>query len=330
MFRLAYPEFLFLLLPVAALLFQVWRKKPRALSFSGAYFLGRLAGTRGTLYARVPLVLRTAVLLLLVAAICRPQTYNVSRDVRSPGVDILLCLDTSGSMRALDFTLDGAPVTRLTAVQKVVSDFVKKREHDRIGLVVFGTHAFTQAPLTLDKGLLLTLIGRLESGMAGDSTAIGDALALAGKRLKDIAAKSKIIILLTDGRHNAGKMTPPQATSALASLDMRIYTIGVGGRGPAPFKVPSPRGDRIVYQDVDLDEQSLKDIASAGRGRYFRAADSRELREVYDAIDKAEKTEVKMKEFFHFRERFAFFLVPAMLCLLTETVLRAFGLRTVP
>ena len=149
----------------------------------------------------------------------------------------MLCLDASGTMRALDFTINGNRVTRLDAVKKVVGEFIKKREHDRIGLVVFGTDAYTQSPLTLDKGLLLALVDKLDIGMAGDQTAVGSAIAIGGKRLKDIEAKSKILILLTDGRNNTGNISPEQAAEAVKAFGVKIYTIGVGGKGPAPFAV---------------------------------------------------------------------------------------------
>jgi Ca-activated chloride channel family protein len=280
--------------------------------------------------ARLPLILRACCLILLVIAASRPQFYNVSREIRSPGVDIMLCLDTSGSMQALDFQLDGEPVTRLTAVKKVVTDFIKKREMDRIGLVVFGAEAFTQSPMTLDKGLLLDLVGRMEIGMAGDSTAIGSAIAIGGKRLKDLKAKSRIMILLTDGRNNAGDITPEQAAEAARALGVKIYTVGVGGKGPAPFRVKSFFGTRIVRQMVDLDETTLKKISSIGKGRYFRAADSEQLSEIYDIIDREEKTEIKVKEFFHFKELYYFFLVPALVLLGLEIALKTTVLRVIP
>jgi len=271
-----------------------------------------------------------ACLILLVISAARPQFYNVSREIRSPGVDIMLCLDTSGSMQALDFELNGDPVTRLTAVKKVVRDFIIKRQMDRIGLVVFGEAAFTQSPLTLDKGLLLGLVDKMEIGMAGDSTAIGSAIAIGGKRLKDLKAKARILILLTDGRNNAGEITPERAAEAVRSLGIKIYTIGVGGEGPAPFKVETLFGTQILHQRVDLDERTLRRIAEIGEGRYFRAADSEQLSEIYDIIDKTEKTEVKIKEFFHFRELYTFFLIPALVLLILETALRATLVRVIP
>ncbi|MFP4474861.1 MAG: vWA domain-containing protein [Desulfatibacillaceae bacterium] len=329
-FRFAYPWLLLLLLPVAAWVAWTLLSRPAAVRFSGARTLARLAGPGDAIRARVPLILRTVALVLLVVTVARPQTYNVSREVNTPGVDIMLCLDTSGSMQALDFTLDGERTDRLTAVKKVVSDFIKKREHDRIGLVVFGTHAFTQAPLTLDQGLLLKLVAGMRIGMAGDSTAIGDALAIAGKRIKDIEAKEKVVILLTDGRSNAGDVTPPEAASALASLGIRVYTIGVGGTGPALFPSRGIFGKRLVRQEVDLDEQTLREIADIGNGRYFRATDTERLVEIYDIIDEMEKTEVKVREFFHYNEKYLLFLLPALALLGLELVFRSVLWRCVP
>jgi Ca-activated chloride channel family protein len=233
-------------------------------------------------------------------------------------------------MRALDLKLDDKPVSRLAAVKKVVGEFIKKREVDRIGLVVFGEEAFTQSPLTMDKGLLLGLVEKMEIGMAGDRTAIGSATAVAGKRLKEVKAKSRILILLTDGRNNAGEISPEQAAEAVRSLGVKIYTIGVGGTGPAPFKVRTFFGERIVHQRVDLDEKTLKKMAHIGGGKYFRASDSEKLSEIYDMIDRAEKTEVKVKEFFHFRELYAWFLVPALIFFALEIFLKTTFLRMIP
>lgn len=330
MFRFAYPLLLFLLLPVAGWLVFAWRKKPSGLTHSMASRMAPLAGSKAGWLMRLPILLKACILILLAIAAARPQLYNVSRDIRSPGVDIVLCLDTSGSMQALDFTLNGEPVSRLTAVKKVVSDFIKKRETDRIGLVVFGEEAFTQAPLTVDKGLLLGLVDKMTIGMAGDRTAIGTAIAIGGKRLKDIEAKAKILILLTDGRQNSGNISPDAAAQAVRALGIKIYTIGVGGEGPAPFKVKTLFGERTVYERVDLDEKTLKKMAETGGGRYFRASDSKGLAEVYEIIDQAEKRDVKVKEFFHFRELYLYFLVPAVFLFALKILIETVILRVLP
>ncbi len=330
MFRFAYPVLLVLLAGAAGYLVFMLLKNPAAITHSMTSRLLVLANSGSRIRRHLPPAIRTLCLLLLVLAAARPQFYNVSREIKSAGVDIVMSIDTSGSMRALDFELDGEPVTRLTAVKKVVSDFIRKREVDRIGLVVFGEEAFTQAPLTLDKGLLLGLVDKMTIGMAGDRTAIGAAVAIGGKRLKDLKAENKILILLTDGRHNAGELTPEQAAEAVRALGVKIYTIGVGGYGPAPFRVKSLFGTRTVKRKVDLDETTLKQIARIGSGKYFRATDTRGLSEIYDIIDRAEKTEIKVKEFFHFRELYPYFLIPALVLLGLEIILKSTILRTVP
>jgi Ca-activated chloride channel family protein len=330
MFRFAYPVLLVLLAGVAGwFMFILWRK-PASITYSMTSSMALLSGSRSRFMGKIPAAFRAGCLILLVLAASRPQLYNVSREIRSPGVDIMLCLDTSGSMQALDFQINDQPVTRLTAVKKVVSDFIKKREMDRIGLVVFGEEAFTQSPLTLDKGLLLGLVDKMKIGMAGDRTAIGSAIAIGGKRLKDLKAKSRILILLTDGRNNAGELTPDQASEAVRAFGVKIYTIGVGGKGPAPFKVKTFFGTRVIHQRVDLDEETLKRVASIGGGEYFRAADSERLSEIYNIIDQQEKTEIKVKEFFHFRELFYYFLIPALILLGLEIFLKTTVLRVIP
>jgi Ca-activated chloride channel family protein len=330
MFRLAHPALLTLLIMVLAWL--AWRltRKPVGITYSMAGALAQLSGGSHRLIGHVPLMLRTGCLFLLVLAAARPQLYNVSRDIDSPGVDIVLCLDTSGSMQALDFTIDNEPVSRLTAVKKVVMDFIEKRDMDRIGLVVFGTQAFTQSPLTLDKGLLMDLVKRMEIGMAGDQTAVGDAIAVGGKRLKDLEAESKILILLTDGRQTTEGLTPADAADAVQALGIKIYTIGVGGIEPAPFPVQTIFGTKIIRQKIDLDEKTLMKVADIGKGQYFRAADTDRLQEIYAIIDEQEKTEIKVKEFFHFKELYPFFLIPAILLLAADIIIRTTLLRTIP
>ena len=330
MFRFEYPVLLILLAAAAGWLMFSLRRKPASITYSMTSRMALLAGSSTRFMDKIPPAFRAGCLILLVLAAARPQLYNVSREIRSPGVDIMLCLDTSGSMQALDFQINDQPVSRLTAVKKVVSDFIKKRDMDRIGLVVFGEEAFTQSPLTMDKGLLLGLVDKMEIGMAGDRTAIGSAIAIGGKRLKDLKAKSRILILLTDGRHNAGELTPEQAAEAVSAFGVKIYAIGVGGKGPAPFKVKTFFGTRVVHQRVDLDEETLKRVAAIGGGRYFRAADSERLSEIYDIIDREEKTEIKVKEFFHFQELFPYFLIPALILFGLEIFLRTTILRVIP
>jgi Ca-activated chloride channel family protein len=242
----------------------------------------------------------------------------------------MLALDTSGSMRALDFIEDEKRITRLTVVKDVVSKFIDNRPNDRIGMVVFGEQAYTQCPLTLDQDILQSFLSKLEIGMAGDSTAIGSAIGIAVKRLKDLESKSKVMILLTDGRSNAGALPPIQAAQAAKTFGIKIYTIGVGTKGKAPFLVNSVFGQRYVYQEVDIDEVTLKEISKITGGQYFRATDVESLKNIYDQIDEMEKSEVKVIDHSEYKELFYYFLVPGLLLLLLEAGLSNTLLRRVP
>ena len=329
-FKFAYPTILLLFVFLVFWVVYRLKQQPKGITHSMAGELAQLSDARTLIISRLPFLLRLGCLCLIIMAAARPQLYNVSREILSSGVDIILCLDTSGSMKAQDFKLNNEPVSRLTAVKKVVNNFISKRQMDRIGLVVFGEEAYTQSPLTMDKGLLLKLLDNMEIGMAGDKTAIGSAIAIGGKRLKDLKAKAKVLILVTDGRNNAGEITPSSASGAVQALGIKIYTIGVGGTGPAPFPVKTLFGERMVYQRVDLDEKTLKNIARIGGGQYFRAADSKQLSEIYKIIDQTEKTEVKVKEFFHLNELYYYFLVPAIIFFGLEILFKTIIFRVLP
>ncbi len=329
-FRFAYPILLCLFVAVAGWLFYALRRKPPGITYSMTSQIAGLIGSGNRLMMKIPVVLRAICLVLLVLGISRPQLFSKSREISSEGVDIILCLDTSTSMKTQDFKLNDTPVSRLTAVKKVVSEFIKKREFDRIGLIVFGEEAFTQSPLTMDKGLLLDLIKKMEIGMAGNRTAVGTAIAIGGKRLKDLKAKSKILILLTDGRSNAGDIAPYEAAEAVRALGVKIYAIGVGGKGQAPLNVNGLLGENIANNRIDLDEKTLKKIAVIGKGEYFRAADSVQLSKIYEDIDQQEKTEIKFREFFHFKELYPYFVVPALLLMVLEILLKSTVLRIIP
>jgi len=276
------------------------------------------------------IALRSLGLLLLLAALARPQSGRKETEIVSQGVDIMLCLDTSGSMRALDFQLDGRRVDRLAVVKKVVGEFIQRRKNDRIGMVVFGEQAFPQCPLTLDYGILLSFLDRLQIGMAGDTTALGSGLATSVKRLKDLDAKSKVVILLTDGRHNAGKISPQTATELAKTYRIKVYTIGVGVEGESPFLVDTLFGKRYVYEKVDLDEDTLRAIAAETGGSYFRATDTASLEEIYRQIDSLEKTEATVKEYAEYEERFRGFALAGLGLLLVEFVLASTRFRKIP
>lgn len=332
----AAPYFL-LLLAVAVPALILFHSKGSPLLFSNLQGLGtkpvpdtgpRLA--KSWWRRHLPLLLRLAAVALLIIALARPQEGRKQTEILSEGVDILLTIDTSGSMRAMDFTLGNSEATRLDAVKAVVADFIQRRPGDRLGMVVFGEEAFTQAPLTLDHDLLQTLLKELTIGMAGDATAIGSAIGVSVNRLKDLKAKSKVVVLLTDGQNTAGELAPAQAAEAAAAFGVKIYTIGVGSEGPAPFLIDTPFGQQTVYQQADLDEPTLRKIADLTHARYFRAKDTSELLQIYGDIDRLEKSEAKVKEYMEYEERFHWFLIPGLLILLAEVVLTRTWLRKIP
>ncbi len=278
----------------------------------------------------IPPLLRFTAIALMIFALARPQEGHKMTEIVSTGVDIVLAIDTSGSMKALDFQRDRKRIDRLEMVKAVLSEFISKREHDRIGMVVFGDEAFTQCPLTLDHNILLSFLDKLKIGIAGDSTAIGSAIGIAIKRLKDLKSKSKVIILLTDGRNNAGQLLPIQAAEAAKAFNIKIYTIGVGTRGKAPFLVDTLFGKQYVYQNVEIDEKSLQEIAEMTGAKYFRATDLETLENIYEQIDLLEKSEVKTIDHSEYKELFNFFLVPGILLFLTEILLTNTRLRRIP
>jgi Ca-activated chloride channel family protein len=298
--------------------------------YSSIEILKKMKMPSSLLFRKGLIVIRCVAITLFILALARPQAGIKSTEISAEGVDIMLCLDTSGSMQALDFKDNGKPVTRLKVVKKVVSEFIQGRKNDRIGMVVFGEEAFTQCPLTLDYGVLLSFLDSIEIGMAGDSTAIGSAIAVCVKRLKDLKSKSKVIILLTDGRNNTGAINPLTAASIAKTYNIKIYTIGVGTEGEAPFLVDSFFGKQYVYQKVDLDEDTLKEIAKTTGSRYFRATNTEALENIYKQIDAMEKTEIKIKEYMEYEELFNYFLIPGLCLLLLEIILVNTRLRKIP
>jgi Ca-activated chloride channel family protein len=276
------------------------------------------------------IVFRCVGIGLCVLALARPQAGQKETEIVTEGIDIILCLDTSGSMRALDFEREGKRTDRLDVVREVVKAFIQKRQNDRIGMVVFGEQAFTQCPLTMDYGVLLSFLDRIEIGMAGDSTALGSALATGVKRLKEVPGESKVIILVTDGRNNAGRIAPDTAAEIAKTYAVKVYTIGVGVEGESPFLMETLFGKRYVYQKVDLDEETLKHIADVTGGAYFRAQDTASLEEIYRQIDQMERTEAKVKEYMEYEELFAQFAFPGLLLILVGFVLENTRFRKIP
>ena len=275
-------------------------------------------------------LLRFICLFFLIITSARPQLGNTQVKRLTEGLDIMLIVDTSGSMRALDFTFDGERKDRLYVIKKVIDDFVKDRIDDRIGLVVFGSESYIQAPLTLDHGVLETFISHMEIGMAGDGTAIGDAMATSIKRLKDLNSKSKIAILLTDGSNNAGSINPLEAAEAASNLGIKFYTIAIGGKGKVPYPVDGFFGKSVRMVDMKVDRALLKSIADKTGGEYFEASDTQALKKVYTTIDELEKTKVEKKEYRNFKDVAEYFLALSLVFLLAEIFVGFMPWRALP
>ncbi len=275
--------------------------------------------------------LRAAILVLLSVAMSRPQLGKAESKFTGEGIDIVLAVDISGSMLAEDFNLGSQRVNRLEIVKHVVKDFIGKRAGDRFALVLFGARPYTQCPLTLDHGWLLQNLERAEIGMIEDGTAVGSALATASGRLEHSDAKSKVVILLTDGQNNAGKISPITAADAAKALGIKVYTIGAGTRGMAPYPGRDLFGNK-VYQpvQVDIDEDTLKKIAQKTGGRYFRATDTQSLEEVYAEIDALERTTFTAPRFLDYYEFYPWLILPALALLIAEVGLGHTRLRKLP
>lgn len=323
----------FLLIPISiALLYYALRKRKSAsIHFSSGQFLKVSSPTLKTLLSNNLWVLRFAALIFLILALVRLRVPVEESKIQTEGIDIVLALDTSTSMLAEDFTLGGKRVNRLDVVKDVVENFIQGRKNDRIGVVAFAGRAYTVSPLTLDYSWLLENLKRVKIGMVEDGTAIGSGLAVALNRLKDTKAKSKIIILLTDGINNAGKISPILTAETAKALGVKVYTIGAGTKGMAPYPMKDFFGN-TVYQPVkiDIDEDSLMNIASKTDGKYFRATDTKSLKEIYSEIDKMEKTPIEEKGYMDYREMFPVFLIPGLALLGVEIVLSGTWLRKIP
>ena len=260
---------------------------------------------------------RTIAIALLIIVLARPQATDKFQDTSTEGIDIVLALDISGSMLARDFKPD-----RLEASKNVATEFISGRPYDRMGLVVFSGESFTQCPITTDHAVLINLLREIQSGMIEDGTAIGVGLATAVNRIKDSEAKSKVIILLTDGVNNRGEIAPATAAGIAKTYGIRVYTIGVGTQGMAPYPVQTPYG--IQYQDmpVEIDEAILKEISQTTGGKYFRATDNDKLIQVYNEIDKLEKSKIDVRQFIRKEEKFFLPALIAFILLALEILLR--------
>ena len=321
----SYYLWLLLLIPIFLLLY--WKRRDRkgaTLEFSSLAILKQL---QTPFWLRhLPFLLRCLVLALLVVVLARPQSSATREEILSEGIDIVLALDLSSSMLSEDIQPN-----RIEAAKTVVRDFIQGRHNDRIGMVVFAAQGFTQCPLTLDYSVLVGLLDDLKVGIIDDGTAIGMGLATAVKRLSSSAAESKVIVLVTDGRNNTGEIDPITATDLAVTNEVRVYTIGVGSHGSAPYPVNDPLlGRRYVQVEVDVDEDTLKRIADTTGGKYFRATDRESLESIYAEIDTLEKTEIEVKQYTRYGELFARPLGLTSLILLIEAGLSFTVLRKIP
>ncbi len=279
----------------------------------------------------IVIILRSVAIVLLVIALARPRYGNEQTKVTTEGIDIVLAVDVSGSMLAEDFEIGGRRYNRLYVIKQVVKDFIHKRTNDRIGLVVFAGRAYTQCPMTLDYGMLLQLLEKVEIGMVEDGTAIGSAIGSSVDRLKSTKAKSKVIVLLTDGRNNAGEIDPFTAAEIARTFGIKIYAIGAGTKGLAPFPAADLFGNRIMKQvKIDIDDDALNEIAKITDGKYYRATDTESLKEIYRQIDELEKTETEITQYTEYHEVFHYFLLPAFGLLLCELCLKKTKFRKIP
>lgn len=323
-FRFAQPEALFLLILILPLFFLLCRKadKRSGFLFSNVALLKQsgLVAARWKLWLSP--TLRFLALTLIVLALARPQYGKVERIRDASGVDILLVLDVSESMRAMDFIVDDERVDRLQMLKTVAKDFIEKRPSDRMGLIVFGREAYTQCPLTLDHAILGEYMDELQIGMAGNQTAIGQGLALAVKRLSSVEAKSRIVVLITDGENNAGQVEPDTAAELAREMNVKVYTIAIGRDGPVPFPTTGFFGQRrLVEQRIPVDFALLQQIAATTGGRSYRAEDTEEMMDIYQEINALEKTEFKIREFANYEERMSWFAFPALLGILLDALI---------
>ncbi len=315
------PYFLAGLAVIPLLAWDYFRKNQRrkaSIRFPSLAIIKRVPASMAYRARHILLLLRLCAIALMCLALARPQYGEAIEDVTTNGIDIMLALDISGSMKTMDFK----PNNRLFVAKKVMEDFVLGRKNDRMGLVIFSGTSFTQCPLTLDYGILIQFLRRVDFGMVEDGTAIGTAILNATNRLRQTSAKSKIIVLLTDGANNSGEVDPITAAKAAKALGIKIYTIGVGKDGEQPMEIDDPMfGKRIVSVKTDVDVPTLRNIASATGGVFYRAQDSKTLEEIYQNIDKLEKSEIKTTSYYRYHELFRNILIIALLVLLLETAL---------
>jgi Ca-activated chloride channel family protein len=324
----AQKEFLWALILIPLLIaayILTHRKKQIEVAFSSFQnFLGYKPSFRQRL-KHVPFVLWTLACAAIIVALARPQSSSSRQNVTTEGIDIVITLDISGSMLAEDLKPN-----RIEAAKQVAQQFIDGRPTDRIGLVIFSGESFTQCPITSDHSVLKNLFNGIQSGMLIDGTAIGEGLATAVNRIKDSKAKSKVIILLTDGVNNLGEISPQTAGEIAKTFGIRVYTVGIGTIGTAPYPIKTPFGIQYQNMPVEIDEAVLQQIANETGGKYFRATNTGKLKEIYSEIDKMEKTKIDVTEFRHKSEKFYPLIIFALLCLGIERLLKYTVLRTIP
>ncbi len=323
-----YAFVLYFLSIIPLMIFWYWKRNKKLtpdITFSTLKVFSEIKPTLKEKLIHLPFVLRTFAVALLIVALARPQSFSTGENVYTEGIDIAVLLDISGSMLAEDFKPN-----RLDAAKDVIDNFISGRTSDKIGLVVFSGKSFTQCPLTIDYSVLRNLLGEIESGMIEDGTAIGLAIANGVNRLKDSKAKSKILILLTDGVNNAGEVDPITAANIAQTFGIRIYTVGVGTRGSAPYPFQTPFGIQYQMVPVEIDEVILKQVANITDGYYFRATNNKKLEEIYKEIDKMEKTRVEITSYRNASELFYNLALLALLLLLLELVLSRTYLQRLP
>ena len=323
-----YPQLLWLLaIPVLLVALYVWKEvKDRRPHLRVSTLTPWKEGGRSILgiIRHVPYALRIAALSLIIIAIARPRSATEMEKVDTEGIDIVLAMDVSTSMLAMDFKPN-----RLNAAKDIAVEFIAERPSDRMGIVVFAGESYTQCPLTTDRATLINLMQDLQTDLIEDGTAIGNGLATAVARMKDSDAKSRVVILLTDGVNNMGAVTPQDAAEIAKTYGIRVYTIGVGANGEAPYPVLTPWGNEVRNMKVEIDEDLLKNIADMTGGKYFRATDNTKLAEIYSEINRMEKTRTTIDSFPVYKDLFPKYAIAALVCLLLEILITVM-LRKMP
>lgn len=316
---------LFAIIPITAWYILKKRKSQATIRFSSTEVFGNEKSSVKRYLRHILFVLRILLIILLIIIFARPQSINHEHEDLTEGIDIVLTLDISSSMLARDFKPD-----RLEASKNLAIKFISGRKLDRIGLVVFSGETFTQCPLTIDHAVLINLFQNVKQGLLEDGTAIGHGLANAVNRLKNSKAISKVVILLTDGVNNSGEIAPLTAADLAAKYGIRVYTIGVGKNGYAPYPVQNAFGISIQQIEVEIDEKTLIKISEKTGGKYFRATNNKKLKEIYDEIDKLEKSKIEVLKYTTKEEKYLKFTIIAGLLLLLEIILRLTVFRNIP